>query len=425
MTTTEPRTVLDYGKPDPRDLTYKYELRRAVAAGIIETAAGTFLLLIAVRHFQAGATLKAFIAMGNAGGLIATPLVVYLISLLGTRANIAAAWLTFVAGLMFTIAAAIPNQYVFAFASLLGLVSVASAVPLFTQIYQDNYPEHERGKLFSKVMFVRIFSAATFAYLAGWALDGHLQYYQLLMAVFALAFFYSAHCLRRVPSSPLATEESRNPLAALRFVRDDKTFRMALIAWMLVGLANLIMLPLRIEYLGNEKYGVLLHGEPLSAEFIAILTGVIPNVARLLMSPLWGRLFDKVNFFALRICINIGFAVAIVTFFTGNSLVGLIAGAIIFGISNAGGDVAWSLWVTKVAPPHRVAHYMSVHTFLTGLRGIAAPFIAFYMLNTLTLLQMGLLTSALIVLACLVLIPEIKIYAHRKAPPEVKELPDD
>ena len=43
-------------------LTYRYERLRAGAAGIMETAAGTFLLLIAVRHFEAGATAKAIVA---------------------------------------------------------------------------------------------------------------------------------------------------------------------------------------------------------------------------------------------------------------------------------------------------------------------------------------------------------------------------
>ena len=33
----------------------------------------------------------------------------------------------------------------------------------------------------------------------------------------------------------------------------------------------------------------------------------------------------------------------------------MIGAAILFGISNAGGDVAWSLWVTKFAPAARVA----------------------------------------------------------------------
>ncbi|MEZ5302399.1 MAG: hypothetical protein R3F11_17460 [Verrucomicrobiales bacterium] len=44
-----------------------------------------------------------------------------------------------------------------------------------------------------------------------------------------------------------------------------------------------------------------------------------------------------------------------------------------------GGNIAWSLWVTKLAPADRVAEYMSVHTFTTGLRGMAAPFLGFWL----------------------------------------------
>ena len=58
-----------------------------------------------------------------------------------------------------------------------------------------------------------------------------------------------------------------------------------------MGFANLMMLPLRIEYLANPKYSLAL--QPAS---IAFLTGVVPNVARLVMSPVWGWLFDRANF---------------------------------------------------------------------------------------------------------------------------------
>ena len=53
----------------------------------------------------------------------------------------------------------------------------------------------------------------------------------------------------------------------------------------------------------------------------------------------------------------------------------------IFGVANAGGQVTWSLWVTKLAPDHAVAEYMSVHTFFTGVRGILSPFLAFYLIG--------------------------------------------
>jgi MFS family permease len=113
---------------------------------------------------------------------------------------------------------------------------------------------------------------------------------------------------------------------------------------MLMGFANLMMLPLRVEYLANPAYGL-----ELSTGMVAVLVGVIPNVARLVMCPIWGRLFDRMNFFVLRVTLNIGFMLGILSFFTTHSTTGLVGGAILYGISTAGGDVAWSLWVTKFA----------------------------------------------------------------------------
>ena len=171
-----------------------------------------------------------------------------------------------------------------------------------------------------------------------------------------------------------------------------------------MGFANLMMLPLRVEYLANPKYG-----QAVSASMVALLTGVIPNLARLLLSPLWGYLFDHMNFFALRVTLNIGFAIGILTFFMSDTLAGMVGGAIIYGISNAGGDVAWGLWVIKFAPPERVADYMSVHTFFTGVRGVIAPLTAFHLVarvNSLSVLAW--VSAVLILIASALLIPEIR-----------------
>ena len=146
---------------------------------------------------------------------------------------------------------------------------------------------------------------------------------------------------------------------------------------------------------------------------IALLTGVIPNLARFFLVPLWGSLFDRVNFFMLRILVNLGFAVGILSFFTSDSLTGLVIGAILFGISNAGGDIAWSLWVTKFAPAELVAEYMAVHSFFTGVRGMVAPFAGFYLAQTLTLSTLGALSTSLIVLASVLLIPEYRYEKQR------------
>ena len=88
---------------------------------------------------------------------------------------------------------------------------------------------------------------------------------------------------------------------------------------------------------------------------------------------------------------------------------------VIYGVSAAGGDVAWSLWVTKFAPPERVADYMSVHTFLTGVRGVLAPVLAFSVVAHVSLVTLAIVSAGLIVLASLMLVPEIK-FGRRARP---------
>ncbi len=384
-------------------ITYRFERLRAVSAGVLETAANTFLLLIAVRAYHSGALWKSAVAAGSSLGLLLTPVVVSIVTKNGWAPSRAASRLFYLGAMAFVVAAAWPLLPLFAVASMLGMAAAASAIPLFTHLYQENYPEKQRGRLFSRTVMIRIASAAVFSATAGWALSHYFDYFRVLLLIFAAALAFGGFCLAQIPSHPIHDDGGAHPFRAMRFVRDDALFRRTLVCWMLMGFANLMMLPLRVEYLANEKYKL-----GLSIGMVAFLTSVVPNLARLVLSPIWGHLFDRMNFFALRMTLNCGFAIGILTFFVSQSFTGLIIGAIIFGISNAGGDVAWSLWVTKFAPPGRVADYMSVHTFFTGVRGVLAPAVGFVLIQHYSVGLLAVFSALLIVAATLLLLPEIK-----------------
>jgi len=401
---------------DPTARTYRCEQWRAVSNGILETAANLFLLLIAVRCFQAGATAKALVASGGSLGLLLTPVVVSAVQQLGWPAARAASRLATAGALCFVVMTLLPILPVFVLGSVVAMACASSAVPLMTQVYQDNYPSTRRGHFFSRTIMIRIGIAALFSELAGQAVSRHLEQYRILLLVFAGAFALAAFHLRRCPSQPLHHSGTLNPFVSLRYARNDPLFRRVLIAWMLMGFANLMMLPMRVEYLANPKYGLA-----WTAAEIAFLIGVVPNSARLLFSRLWGWLFDRMNFFVLRAILNVGFAIGILAFFTSNSLAGLLLGAIVHGISNAGGDVAWGLWVTRFAPPNRVADYMSVHTFFTGVRGVLAPLTAFHLAGILSMSTLGLISGGLIALGTLLLIPEIPLGLRRPGTPALTE----
>lgn len=416
-------------------MTYRYEMWRALASGVLETAGTTFLLLIAVRWFHAGSLAKALVATGASAGLVLAPVVVSWVERRQWPAARAASWIALFGAGAFLVAALFPFLPVFVAGAVLGLACASTLVPLMTHIYQQNYPEARRGLLFSRTVMVRIAAAVVFGELGGrWLsapeagpwygqfLHGGMHHFRWLLASFAAAHALAAFSLRHLPSNPLSRTGGSHPFKAMRYVRHDRLFRMTLISWMFLGFGNLMMVPLRVEYLANtSKYGVTLSGAALSAGAIALLTSVLPNLARLVLNPLWGWLFDRMNFFVMRITLNLGFMLGILAFFTTGSFWGLIAGAVFYGVSIAGGDVAWSLWVTKFAPPERVADYMAVHTCFTGLRGVVAPVLAFQAAGVMSLHALGWISAGLVLIGTVLLIPEVRHGRRIRTGPDLAE----
>jgi MFS family permease len=407
--------------------TYLYDRLRSGASGVIDSAASTFLLLIAVKAFEAGTIEKSFIAASGNIGLLLSLWLVPLAERMGKPVMRIASWMMLAGGAAMLVAAGFASLPMLVAASIAGIGAANAIIPLLTLVYQNNYLPRERGKYVSRTFVPRVAATILFGELAGRLLTYDINLFRVLLVAFAIAFFFAAFCLARIPSTALHGRTVPPPpapppkgegreagasgsagvflgaLGSLKYLRTDRTLRWTLASWMLMGFANLMMWPLRVEFLANPKYGLV-----LSPQAITLYVITIPSLMRLLLSPVWGVLFDRMNFFVLRIILNVGFALGIAAFFTGNSTMGLVLGALIFGIANAGGEVAWNLWVTKFAPHNRVAEYMSVHTFFTGIRGIAAPFIAFQLTQTLDIAGIAVVCAILILLASLILIPEAR-----------------
>src|SRR6185369_13929664 len=184
-------------------ITYRYERWRAVASGVLETATSTFLLVIALQWFHAGAFAKALVAGGGSLGLIVSPVIVTVVSSLGWPTATAASRLLASGAFSFLLAAALPGLPIFILGSVAGMATSAAVIPLLTQMYQENYPAKERGRLFSKTVMIRIGTAALFSKLAGVALDGRLDQFRWLLLVFAMALGGASYCLARCPSQAL------------------------------------------------------------------------------------------------------------------------------------------------------------------------------------------------------------------------------
>ena len=100
-----------------------YERWRSVGAGVLETAGSTFLLLIAVRYFHAGALAKGLIASGGSVGYMLGPVVVTFVARYRWNSSQAASVMSFFGAAVFVLMAALPLLPIFVAGSIIGMPS--------------------------------------------------------------------------------------------------------------------------------------------------------------------------------------------------------------------------------------------------------------------------------------------------------------
>jgi MFS family permease len=377
---------------------------RAVPAGVLVPVETTIVLTVAITQFDAAGWVKGLIAAAAGVGLLASPFVTAAARRSGRPVMVVAASISVVGALGFALSAS-GALTLMVIGSIIGVAAINAPIPLLTATYERNFSVVDRGRRVGRGMAVRVAVAAVSGYAMGAVLKAHPERWWVLLVVAAVALAAVGACQANLPSTPLAQVEGRtSPLPHFHLLADDRQLRLTLIAWMLMGFGNLMLLPLRVEYLARPVYGI-----DADAAQITLLTVTIPSVVRLLCMPLFGNLFDRMSFFAARIMVNLLFALYVAAFFSGSSDLGLILGAVAFGVGSAGGDLMWTLWVTKFAPPGRVADYMGLHTFFTGIRAVAAPLLGFLVIERFDLETVAWIAAALIVVSSMVLLPEARL----------------
>lgn len=386
---------------NPARRTFLLDNLRACPGGCLETLAMTFVVLIAVRVFHAEPWQKATLVAASSCGLLLSLFPVQLLRRTGISVNVGTSllWLVSAAGLL---AAALGGtaMSVFLPSMVISLLCITLSIPLMSQIYRKHYPDRTRGRLFASTAVVRKASALIVALIFGKILENNLEDFRGILLVYSICCVLMAGCV--LAMAPVRLQRSRQVrlFGALDHLRSDRIFRSLLISWMILGFGNLICWSIFVEYVSNPDYGYKL------TEFtIAFITGSLPEIMFLITVVAWGIIFDRVNFFAVRMVLNVFFICGVLFYFFGDGLWALCIGISLHGIGRAGGNIAWSLWVTKFAKAEQVAEYMSVHTFLCGVRGVIAPFVAFPMIAGLGPRTVGAVGAFLIFVATLMIWP--------------------
>ena len=390
--------------PDPKTTKKAFwiEMIRSGPMGMLEFLFVPLAGLVALKYYNASDWQKAFLLSISEAGLIATFIIVPLIRRLRWQATHAAAIFSLLgaAGIAFT--AAYSDSLISYMAGLgFAFFILMLPLPLITQIYRTNFPEAKRGKILAIASILRGIIGIAFAWKAGQWIDSDIENFKPLLWVFVCVSLLNAIAFWLMPKVDTA-KGSTNPFSAFKWLKRDKKFRTLIVSWMLMGLGNLTALKIWTEYFANDQYG-----NGFSAFEVTLLTFIIPQSVKILFTYPWGWLFDRMNFYLLRIILNVLFGAAIIVVFYGQTFWVIAIGTGLQGLAFAGGSIAWMLWVTKIAPPEHTAEYMSIHTFTTGLRGVIAPALGFYLLITIGD-SIAIFSTILIILASVVIIPEYR-----------------
>ena len=388
--------------------TFRLDLIRSVPLGIVETLFRVFAVLILIKHFEAGQMNKASYLSLSSIGLIASFAIVPLQRRLGWKPTTLSGALNLASAVCLAAAALAGTELFFMLALMLASVFSMLQIPLVTHIYRANYPGEKRGQLFGVGTTIRGLTAAVFGYYAGFYLDADITRYQTLMWLFVICSLISSYTFFVTPS-PGAPAGGARLFDSLAWLKRDRVFRNLIISWFLVGFANLTCVALHVEWLGNEKTGL-----GYDESTVALIAVTILVTIKLGTTFLWARWFDRVNFFLLRILLNCCFATAVLLIFCTQNIWVVALGFAMQGFAFAGGNIAWSLWVTKVSSGDHVAEYMSVHTFTTGIRGVIAPFLGFWLITVISPVAIAIGAAVMMMVSCLFLIPEVRLRPRRR-----------
>lgn len=259
-------------------------------------------------------------------------------------------------------------------------VSWSGVITIRSSIWRMNFPRHVRARITGRMMALSAiliaFTGAGIGLLLDWQQDSFRMIYPVA-AMFGLLFvvIYRKTPVRR-HAQLLARERtgSGGGFHARQFIAvlaEDRKFRRYMMAMMVFGCGNLMMLAPLIIVL-NEHFAV--------SQFQQIaITGSLPLLMVGLSVSLWARLLDRTHILEYRARQSWVFATALGLYALA-AVAGLEwlfwVGSFVWGIAFGGAVLGWNLGHNDFSSEENSALYMGVHVTLTGIRGLVMPVLA-------------------------------------------------
>lgn len=381
---------------------WRIDTVRQGADGVILALIDSIFILVAIRYFAVGDFWKGLIASSKfLGFLLSAPLTGLL-----NRTSLPRSRVLFLLTMVSAAALAVGTiaRGGITYALAVSLCSAACHIrqPFFTELYGDFYHHRNRARRISLGLMINLVVTLCAGLSYGYILDLNFGWWRWINIGAVAVLLVSGFLLARLPEAE-SPPRSESWLQAITLPFRNPRFLYVQAAWMLIGFGNLWTIPLRAVYLAEPERGL-----GLSPSIVTLTLVVVPAGFQFLFNRVWAHLYHRLSFPAMRIAINFFFASAIPLCFLTESLPVIFVSAGLLGIGLSGTPYIWQLWVTRIAGIGEIRIYQSAHAFLSGIRGVLAPFIGFAALRGLSFQGVGLISCALALLSCLMMVPLLR-----------------
>ena len=343
---------------------FRIDLFSAICSGLYVAVVVGFMPVI-VRRMGGTPTDVALVVAGPFIGHLLSPIGIYLLSGLPPVRVVAGVITTArVVFLMGVLVATTPLML--AMTTVTFWIIGVSNVAAYTTVMAAIYPDSERAQAMGKVRVGASVSAVAAAAVAGVLFDTTsativFAAATLLSLPGIVAFFWIRDEGRVEPPS-------RRPFTRVALeIWNDRRYRRLLEANTVYGLGNLmngtIIALMLVDHFGAPN------------SFVGIMTALTAATS-VLAYIVWGRLIDRGS--SLRLSAhNAALLVALpLTYLLAPDLWWLLPVAVVQGVVNSGFEITFHTNIVQAAPRGRVLDYATAQSFILGIRGTVAPFLA-------------------------------------------------
>ena len=342
---------------------FRIDLVGAICAGIYIAVLVGFMPVV-VRRMGGTSFDVALVVAGPFIGHLLSPVGIYLLSGLPPVRVVAGA-VTAARGVFLVGVLVATTPLLLAMTTMVFWIVTLANIAAYTTVMAAIYPDRERAQAMGKVRVGAAVAGVLSAAIAGIAIDVASATVVFAVATVlslpgALAFFW-------IKDEGRAKVPVRPGLHVVRDIWNDHRYRRFLFASTIFGLGSLMngtIIPVMlVDHFDapNSFVGAM--------AAVASLTAVVAYIV-------WGRLIDRGSSLHLTAYGSTLMLLVPLTYMLAPSIWFLLPLAVVQGIVNAGFDITYHTNIVQAAPPGRMLDYATAQSFILGIRGTIAPFVA-------------------------------------------------